>query len=123
MPPVFGPVSPSPTRLWSCDDASGTHRAPVGERHERDLLAGQELLDHDLRPGRAERAPHHDLVETGARGREVVAHQHALPRREPVGLHDDRRADLVEVAPRRRVVVEGAMRGGRNAETARAAPW
>ena len=24
MPPVFGPVSPSPTRLWSCAEASAT---------------------------------------------------------------------------------------------------
>ena len=28
MPPVLGPVSPSPRRLWSCDDASGTTVSP-----------------------------------------------------------------------------------------------
>ena len=28
MPPVLGPVSPSPTRLWSCADASAMARVP-----------------------------------------------------------------------------------------------
>ena len=28
MPPVFGPVSPSPTRLWSCAEASGIAVSP-----------------------------------------------------------------------------------------------
>ncbi len=28
MPPVFGPVSPSPTRLWSRDGARATARSP-----------------------------------------------------------------------------------------------
>src|SRR4029079_7486253 len=28
MPPVLGPVSPSPTRLWSCAEASGTAVSP-----------------------------------------------------------------------------------------------
>jgi hypothetical protein len=28
MPPVFGPVSPSPTRLWSCEVASGSTCSP-----------------------------------------------------------------------------------------------
>ena len=28
IPPVFGPVSPSPAALWSCDDASGTTSLP-----------------------------------------------------------------------------------------------
>ena len=28
IPPVFGPVSPSPAALWSCDDASATTSPP-----------------------------------------------------------------------------------------------
>ncbi len=28
MPPVFGPVSPSPTRLWSCAEAIGSAVSP-----------------------------------------------------------------------------------------------
>ena len=37
MPPVFGPVSPSPSRLKSCAAPSGTTRRPSREREQRDL--------------------------------------------------------------------------------------
>ncbi len=56
MPPVLGPVSPSPTRLWSWAVASGSTCVPSHEREEARLLAVQELLDHDLGAGRAEGA-------------------------------------------------------------------
>ena len=39
MPPVFGPVSPSPTRLKSCANASGTGVAAVGQGERRHLAA------------------------------------------------------------------------------------
>ena len=55
MPPVFGPVSPSPTRLKSCADARGTAHAAVGNAHQRDLWSRQALLDHDGAAGLAER--------------------------------------------------------------------
>ena len=102
MPPVFGPGVAVADPLVVLRRRERHHRAAVGERHERDLLAGEELLDHDARAGVAERAPHHHLVEAGARGREVVADQHALAGREPVGLDDDRRAELVERSGARR---------------------
>ena len=56
MPPVLGPVSPSPTRLWSCAVASGSDVLAVDQGEEARLLAFQELLDHDLGARRAERA-------------------------------------------------------------------
>ena len=55
MPPVFGPVSPSPIALVVRLSDSGTHALPVAERERRDLRTLQELLDHDDATGRAER--------------------------------------------------------------------
>ena len=56
MPPVFGPVSPSPTRLWSWAEASGTARLAVDQREQAGFLALEEFLD-DHRPvaGRVDR--------------------------------------------------------------------
>ena len=56
MPPVFGPVSPSPTALVILRRAEGQRGLAVAEAEEARLLAGQELLDHDFRAGAAERA-------------------------------------------------------------------
>ena len=56
MPPVLGPVSPSPTRLWSCAEASATARVAVDQGEQAGFLALEEFLDHH-RPvaGRADR--------------------------------------------------------------------
>ncbi len=48
MPPVLGPVSPSPMRLWSCAGTSGDHVLAVAQAEEADLVAFEELLDHHL---------------------------------------------------------------------------
>ena len=65
MPPVFGPVSPSPMRLKSC---AGRERhavgRPVAQHEQRELGAGQALLDHERAAGVAER-----------RARQVGAHR------------------------------------------------
>ena len=47
MPPVFGPVSPSPRRLWSWLVASASTLRAVADDHEARFLAVEELLDHD----------------------------------------------------------------------------
>ena len=53
MPPVFGPVSPSPIRLKSCAGASGDDGAPIREPEEGHLVALEQLLDHErARKGR-----------------------------------------------------------------------
>ena len=47
MPPVLGPVSPSPTRLKSCAGTSGTTVVPSVTQKQRDLGAVEVLLDDD----------------------------------------------------------------------------
>ena len=81
MPPVFGPMSPSPMRLKSCAGTSGTTLRPVAEDEQRALLADQALFDDHCAAGVAERV-------AGELGRDVLAglgqalrHQHALARR------------------------------------------
>ena len=91
MPPVLGPVSPSPTRLWSWAVARGSDVGAVEEGEEARFFADEEFLDHDLGAGVAEGA-----VEAGVdggvgswRGR---CDDDALAGGEAVGLDDDRRA-------------------------------
>ena len=56
MPPVFGPASPSPTRLKSCAAPSGDRAAAVAEREERYLGTLEQLLDDDRPAERGGRA-------------------------------------------------------------------
>ena len=94
MPPVLGPRSPSPNRLKSCAGASGTpvERA-VAQHQQRQLGAGESLLDHDRAAGVAERAPGEVLAHRVARVGERLGDEHALARGEAVGLdHVEARA-------------------------------
>ena len=113
MPPVFGPVSPSPTRLWSCAVPKGKRGRAVAEAEEARLLAGQELLDHDFGAGAAERAVE---AVVDRRKRLGLGHRdgHALAGGKPVGLDDDRRALLADIGLRRLGVGEAAIGGGRD---------
>ena len=90
MPPVFGPSSPSSSRLKSWAGASGRTFWPSRESEERDLLALEQLLDDDVP---AERAGAHER-----RIRLVLsaADEHTLARREAVGLDDAGRPGFVE---------------------------
>ena len=54
MPPVFGPASPSPTRLKSWAGARATAALAVAHGEHRQLGAGHALLDHDGAAGVAE---------------------------------------------------------------------
>ena len=87
MPPVFGPVSPSPARLWSCAVPKGTSGGAVAEHEEARLFAGQAFLDHHLgiRLGKA-----------GVDRRQRLVHRrrdgHPLAGGKAVGLDHDRRA-------------------------------
>ena len=116
MPPVLGPVSPSPTRLWSCAAASGSAFVAVDQREKARLLAGEEFLDDDLGPGRAEaalrRAPHRPRACASAT---VGGDDDALAGGQPVGLDDDRRALRGDIGLRRGGVGEAAIGGGRDA--------
>src|SRR5688500_12393302 len=111
MPPVFGPVSPSPRRLWSCDVASGstclpsamtmklasspsrnsstTMTRPASPNSPANMPSAAAMAS--AAPGVAEIAREHALGcadgVVGTRGDD-----HALSCGEPVRLDHDRRA-------------------------------
>ncbi len=91
MPPVFGPRSPSASRLWSRDSGQRQRLAAVAQRDQAGLAAVEPLLDHD--PG-ARRVQHAGDRRLGLG--QVVADRHALPGRQPVVLDDDPCAVRVE---------------------------
>ena len=86
MPPVFGPVSPSPIRLKSCAAPSGTTRVPSEIANSDTSLPLEQLLDHHATVELLNREQR--VVELGGR----AADEHALARCEPVGLDDARAA-------------------------------
>ena len=113
MPPVFGPVSPSPTRLKSCAGASATARVAVADREDRDLRAGHALLDDHRAARVAERRAGELGPHVGLGLGEVVGDEHALPGGQAVGLDD----------PRWRQAAEERRRPVRRRQRCRAARW
>ena len=109
MPPVFGPVSPSASRLWSWLDASASACCAVGHHDEARLLAVEEFLDDHARACRCR------AVGAASRRSAACAVRSSasltttpLPGGEAVGLDDDRRA-----ARRRRRRARAAASGER----------
>ena len=97
MPPVLGPVSPSPTRLWSWAGAERHRPLSVADGEQRHLRSDQALLDDHRRAGRAERR----AGQLGARRRRSASarsrgDEHALAGGQPVGLHDEEAGQLGE---------------------------
>ena len=90
MPPVFGPSSPSSSRLKSWAGAQWEDFLTVRESEERDLLALEQLLDDDVL---AEREGAHERRISLALS---AADEHALARREAVGLDDAGGPGVVE---------------------------
>ena len=86
----------------------------VAQREERDFLAGEKFLDHDLGAGRAEAAAEHH-VDRGFGFGDRLRDHHALAEREPVGLDDDRRALRAHVGLGGRGGGEALIGGGRDA--------
>ena len=74
-------------------------RLAVAEREQRDLLADQQLLDHDRAPGLAERPADEAGLDGGQRALAIGADGDALAGREAVGLDDARAAELVDGTP------------------------
>ena len=112
MPPVFGPVSPSPTRLWSCEVAIGSAVLPSTIEMK---LASSPSRNSSI----TTRAP---AVAEGVAG-EHVAHRglgfgqrhrddHALAGGQAIGLDHDRRAFFADVGQRRiDIGMHGVVRG------------
>ena len=89
MPPVFGPSSPSPTRLKSWAGWSGTTVVAVGEANS-ETSGPSRNSSMTTRPGR-------QAVRAWAQGlAAVVGDHHALAGRQSVVLDDVRRAERVE---------------------------
>jgi hypothetical protein len=106
MPPVLGPVSPSPMRLWSWLVASASTCRAVGDDDEAGLLAGHEFLDHHARAVgvvlHAQRVGAQHVVDGGMRLGQRHRHHHALAGGQAVGLDDDGRALGVDIGVRLR---------------------
>ena len=84
MPPVFGPASPSPRRLWSRASGSARAVAAVAQGDEARLAAASRSSTTTRAPGVGAR-PSIAALGLG----EVVADGHALAGGQPVGLDDD----------------------------------
>ena len=102
MPPVFGPWSPSSSRLWSWLVASGSAWRAVGDDDEARFLAFEKFLDDDARAGRAHAIVDEHHVDRGVRFGGGRRDDDAFAGGEAVGLDDDRRARAVDVLVRRR---------------------
>ena len=106
MPPVLGPVSPSPTRLWSWAEASATARGAVDQREQAGFLAFQEFLDH-----------HRPVAGRADRGLGLVAGHgdgDALAGGEAVGLDHHRDRKAVERGQRIGLGLDPDVGGGRD---------
>ena len=115
MPPVLGPVSPSPTRLWSCALASTTARVAVDQGEQARFLALEKFLDH-----------HRPVARRGDRRFGFGAgHRdgHALARGEAVGLDHHRDREAVERGARLGLGLDADISGGRDAGARRTNPW
>ena len=90
-------------------------RLAVAEGEQRDLLADQQLLDHDGAARLAERAAEQAGLDGGQRALAVGADRDALAGGQPVGLDDAGAAQLVDGAARRVDVPGGDVARGRHA--------
>ena len=115
---MFGPVSPSPTRLWSCAGSRIQKFRP--SQRASTLSSGplEALLDQDRRALVAEGLPDEDLLDRGLRLGGILRDDHTLARAEAGRLHDA--AVLARRDERKRLlgVGEGAGVGGRHARGA-----
>ena len=114
MPPVFGPVSPSPTRFVSWAASSST-QFPLPSVTANMLTSGPSRISSTttVEPASPNSRPSSDArIAVSALGT-VARDRDALARGEPVGLHDRRAAELVDERDRVLHTVErAAPRGG-----------
>ena len=114
MPPVLGPVSPSPDALVVLGRGQRQRMLPVDQGEEAQLLAFEEFLDDDFGSGGAEDLVGHHGVDRFAGLLERLGDDHALAGGEPVGLDHDRQAPLGDIGLGRARVGEAAIGRGRD---------
>ena len=115
MPPVLGPFSPSPTRLWSCAATSGS--ACVPSMRAKKLASSP--TRHSSMTTSAPAAPNAPAKQCVNRGGSRLARfgdRDAFAGSQAVGLDDDRNRLPVEIGERGSLVLEAAVGGGRDAE-------
>ena len=94
MPPVLGPVSPSPRRLKSWAVASGSTFLAIDQGEKARLLALEKIFDNDFPPRLPETAFDQGGVDRSACRIEIRGNRDPLARGKPIDLDDDRRAAL-----------------------------
>ena len=123
MPPVLGPVSPSPSRLWSWAGASGSTRSPSHS-------ASSETSSPSSRSSISTRAPESPKRRSIRHARTAASASaassqtiDALARGQAVGLDHDAAADLGDGRLRGRGVSQIAVAGGGHAGARPSPPW
>ena len=113
MPPVLGPVSPSPTGLWSwLDGMSSTSRPSQKARNEASSPTRQSSMT-TRSPAEEKGLSDHHAFQGRLGLVQGLADHHALARGQTVGLDHHGRAALGQMGPGLAVVVEDReIRGG-----------
>ncbi len=113
MPPVFGPVSPSPTRLWSWAVPMGKHGYPIGQDEEAGLFAVHEFFDHHFgaRPRQRHRRTSRQCRPAPRLQRH--GHDHAFAGGQTIGLDHEGRALGAAHSRGRRGIGKAGIAGGR----------
>ena len=115
MPPVLGPTSPSPTRLWSCAAPSGMAWVPS---HSANRLISSPIRHSSittLRPASPSAPRSMNSPIASSASLHAGGHHHALAGRQPIRLHHDRRAPPAHEVPGGGGVVEPLPQRRRNA--------
>ena len=113
MPPVFGPLSPSKARLWSCAVASGSACSPS---HSAKNEASSPAMNSSITTSApASPKPPPNIMSTAASA-SCSRHRHhdALAGGKAIGLDHDRRALRADIGLRRLRVGEMLVGRGRN---------
>ena len=99
MPPVLGPVSPSPTRLWSCAEASGIAVSPSHSAKNEASSPSRNSSITTSAPA-APSPPSNIMSMAASASAEVSRNDDAFAGCKPVRLDHDRHALLADVGLR-----------------------
>ena len=114
MPPVFGPVSLSPTRLWSAATPRYTASSP-SQRAKTEISSPERNSSITTSAPAAPRILSSMMAVMAACGLvQRLGDHHALAGGQAVGLDDDRRAHFLDIIMRGVGIGEGFPGGGRD---------